>query len=167
MNADVEVWQPEFEGQRPPFQRGNTLGFQPGHTLSLKHGAKSPRIQGERAAAVWAELTEDGLPIWMSEVDRFQLESFVFAYGQVRGLREWLAERPPAQPNGKSWPVEDSLHKWERRLQMYIDRLGFNPVERARLGRDTAIAQSSVAASVAALEARGAAAQARYEGGAT
>lgn len=164
MTAEVEAWTPAFEGQRPPFQPGNTLGFKPGNMLAVRHGAKSPRLQGERATAVYAELVEDGEPAWLQDVDRSQLEAWCWAEGTCRMLREWLDRHEPLQPNGKPWPASDELLKWERRAQSHRDALGFNPLARARLGRDTAIAQSSVAANLAALEARGAAARARHEG---
>ena len=130
MTAEVE--RPSWS--RPPFAVGNDL--------AVRHGAFSARVQGERAAAVLAELKAVG-PEWLGDVDSFQLESWAFAEGQCRGLRAWLSERSPLRPDGKPWPASDELLKWERRAQASKDALGFNPLARAKGLRDTAVAAAA------------------------
>jgi hypothetical protein len=129
MSQSSEVEHPSWS--RPAFEAGNTVG--------MRHGAHSPRVQGERAAAVLAEL-KDVAPDWLTAADSAQVESYCFALGQVRALQGWLADKPVTRPNGSPWPVEKSLHLWQRRLQESIDRLGFNPISRARGVRDSAVA---------------------------
>lgn len=126
----------------------------PGNTLALKHGAHSPRVQGDRAAEVLTEVLAADPP-WLQHVDRHELEAWCFAEGQCRGLRAWLAERPPLQPNGKPWPASDELLRWSRRAASHRDSLGFTPLARARLGRDTAVAHSAMADGLEAIRAAG------------
>ncbi len=130
--------------------------FEPGNAVAVTHGGRSLKVQSERAAAVWNELLDDGEPPWLSYVDAFQLEAWTWAEGQCRGLRAWLATRDPVQPNGKAWPASDELLKWERRAQTARDALGFNPLARARLGRDTAVAQAAAVNALDAIRATGA-----------
>lgn len=139
-----EVSRPAW--QRPAFPARNLVG--------MRHGAYSPRVQGERAAEVLAEVLA-AAPPWLQRVDRHELEAWCFAEGQCRGLRAWLAERPPLQASGKPWPASDELLRWSRRAASHRDALGFNPLARARLGRDTAVAHSAMADSLEAVRAAG------------
>jgi len=134
-----EGWVPAFEGQRPPFQ--------PGHTLSVRHGTYSVRLVGEDAAAMLEELRESGAP-WLAEVDGAELEAWLRAESQVRRLAEHLDKVGVLDGKGNPRPAAAELRAFERLAAARRAALGLNPSARAVLGRDTAVARAAAQASL-------------------
>jgi hypothetical protein len=100
--------------------------FQPGHTLSLRHGARSPRtyqplarelVAGVLVERPWLAGYPEALAAWSEAEARCDL------------LRRWLADRELLDDAGVSEQVTGALH-WLTRLETVADRL------RQRLGLD-------------------------------
>lgn len=138
--AEDGSWTPAFEGQRPPLQ--------PGHMLSVRHGANSERLVKADAADLLAALAATDAP-WLADVDAVALESWCFAVSMVRRLRVAVAEENAPEKR------HDQLLAWERRLDRVQAALGFDPLSRERLTRDAAVARSIAAQGLAAVQARG------------
>ncbi len=122
---------------RPPFE--------PGHTLSTRHGAYSSRVVEPVAARLVAEL-EASAPEWIETVDRAAVDAWARAESQVEVVDRWLTEHGgPVDDKGKVRPAADLLVRLERRAADARTRLGLDPLARARLGRDTASARLDLA----------------------
>jgi hypothetical protein len=152
VSADVPAeWVPSFPGQRPPFQ--------PGHELSTRHGAYSPR----KVAPLAAELVD----LMLSDPDVAYLRAGSFrpalwawarAESQVQLLTEYLA----ARGNGGVGDLADErmraaymlLHRAEARADRSRARLGLDPLSRARLGRDIASGKGAEDAALLLTELR-------------
>jgi len=145
--GDVEGWTPEFDGQRPPFPPGNDLGvkLQPGHELSTRHGAYSPRRVEPLAAELVDQVLDDpDIPYLQMPSYRLAVWAWARAEAQVQLLTEYLADR--AGESGVGDLDDESiraayllLHRAEARADRSRSKLGLDPLSRARLGRDVAL----------------------------
>jgi hypothetical protein len=131
-----EGWVPEFDGQRPPFQSGNTL--------AVTHGARSPRVIEPMAA----ELRDRALAAapylgdarWAGE-----LEAWSRAEARVQVLLAYEDRvGGPLADDGTPRSHLGELHRAETRAQSARDRLGLNPAAAARLASYLASAERSV-----------------------
>ncbi len=120
-------------GTRSTWERAPQVG--PGNHLAAKHGAKSSRLVRERVEAWLADLEAEDAP-WLATVDRAALWAWGWAESECALLREWLAEHGPLDPEGKPWPAEDLMLRWDRRATEARGRLGFDTLSRARMHRD-------------------------------
>lgn len=130
----------------PPLELGNTL--------SVRHGAHSPRLADERARRILDELSAEP-PAWLESCDRAALAAWATAEARTELLREWLSKRAPLRRDGKPWPAEDLLLRWERRAADARARLGFDPASRARIRRDNVTGAAIAAAGLDAVRAAG------------
>jgi len=151
-----QPWRPEFEGQRPPFQ--------PGNTAALVTGYKSPRAVQVRAAVLLRELLAE-LPELDRPRYRFDAEAWSFAEARAQLVREHEAVVGMADGKGNLRNV-DRLRAYERDAAQARDRLGLGPLSEARMRRDQGAAVAfagpellaeRVAAGRAILDARAAA----------
>lgn len=167
---------PAFEGQRPPFQPGNTIGrrLQPGHELSTRHGAYSPRKVDPLAREIVEAILEDPTTPMHVTAAAYRLELWALgrAEARVQLLTEWLDEvagdrlvAPPGSHRVKAANLE--LHRAETRAASARSRLGLTPVSAAKLGKNVAqgqVAQADMALRMKAMhDAEQAKAQARAE----
>jgi hypothetical protein len=60
--------------------------FQPGHTLSLRHGAYSPRVVEPLARRLLGEFAE-AKPVWIEQVDTAALTAWARAEARCEVLR--------------------------------------------------------------------------------
>lgn len=154
IDPDTGEWSPVFPGQRPPLQ--------PGHQLSLVHGAYSPQRVETMAAGIVKELLDSPscpahlrddpeafaplLELWGSAMAVCRLLRAALTTGDVlAGLSEFTegleTERRPAmgQVNRKTrvrrtGPILDALHRHETRAMNLSVRLGLDAASRARAG---------------------------------
>lgn len=127
-------WTPEFPGQRPPFQ--------PGHTLSMRHGAYSERRIGPLAEQLAADLLADPTtPDYLREA-RFAGAVLAWARAEavVRLYLAWLDAQDLDKPARGALAVLEALRKAEAAAATARSRLGLDPVSRAKLARDLATA---------------------------
>lgn len=139
-----EPWIPEFEGQRPPFQ--------PGNTLAVTHGAYSPArvdpIAQELIAGLWSDPTLEYL-----QAPRFarSVHQWAIAQAKVDLLSDWVdgmdIQQAADSDRGKTSPLE-LLRKWMTTAQGYAQRLGLDPLSAARLGKDIAGTRQADAATL-------------------
>lgn len=158
MTGDVvDGWVPAFEGQRPPFQPGNTLGAKPGNELGLRHGAYSPRrvdpLARELVEQTVAHLPQLGAPQWAPA-----MWAWARAEAQVQLLVEYLSVAGAVAGDGVGDLGDEKvraayllLHRAEARADRSRARLGLDPLSAARLGRDKAAASVDVARLMAEL----------------
>lgn len=137
--AEVQPW------QRPPFPEG--------HTVTLRHGARSPRVYGDLARHLATGLTED-----RPDLERFPeaVAAWATAEAQATLLRRHLDLVGTLDENGL--PREGLLvwlKNFETRAEKARATLGLDPRSEATLARErTAAALHTV--DLAALAERGA-----------
>jgi hypothetical protein len=107
---------------------------------SLRHGALSSRLVGEEAAAMVAELRASGAP-WLEGLDAVALEAWAYSAVTCRRLRAWIDEHGDFDAKGEPRHAHRLLLQWERRLDRAAQRLGLDPLARAVLARDSALAR--------------------------
>jgi len=138
-------WVPAFEGQRPPLQ--------PGHELTLKHGAYSPRYVDPAAEELRVAILEDpGTPAHVrSPVNRYELAAMCRAQVQAELAAKSLAEHidrcdgdlvKAARADG-FMSAALLMHRAEQRAASGRSRLGLNSAAAARLGKDVAVGNAA------------------------
>jgi hypothetical protein len=134
--------------QRPPFR--------PGHTLSMRHGAYSPRRYEPLAAEMIDQVLEHAAQpgsstAYLSEPSyRPALWSWAKTEAQLQLIEEWLAEHGD-QAGGfidGEGEMRGPANYWLRlsaSAAKQRESLGMTPLSRARLGRDVASSQVDLA----------------------
>lgn len=154
MSSTHAEWVPAFEGQRPPFE--------PGHELSMRHGAYSPRRVDPLAETFVALVVADpvGLPAAAPQY-RPALWAWARAEAQVQLLTEYLEKAAEETEDGIGDLDDDAvraayllLHRAEARADRSRARLGLDPLSAARLGRDRAAGAVDMARLMAEMERR-------------
>jgi hypothetical protein len=137
-------WTPEFPGQRP--------AFQPGHELSTRHGAYSPRKVEPRAAELVAMVEDDPSVTWLTPVDRSALWGWARTLAMVERVAAHVQVLSEAAANGvgdltskQLAAAHALLDRSETRLVKAESRLGFDPLSRSKLGRNVAAARLDLA----------------------
>lgn len=150
-SVDVEGWVPAFPGQRPPLQ--------PGHELTVTHGAYSPRKVDPLAQELVDLVLGDQSTAYLQAGHwRPALYAWARAEAQVQLVSEWLADQAT-----EKHPLGDLgdervraayllLHRAETRATTGRTRLGLDPLSAARLGRDKTAAALDAAQLMAQLE---------------
>ena len=150
-DQETTSWSPAFFSQRPPFQ--------PGHELSLHHGAYSDRKLAPVVEQVLADVLDDPACGYLT-APRFaaELRSWAVNEARCRLLESYLAKLAEASGDELGDPTSERtqaawslLHRCETRAQSGRDRLGLSPAAAARLGRDKAAAGIDVAMIMAQL----------------
>lgn len=151
MTDQVAEWTPAFEGQRPPFP--------PGHELSLRHGAFSPRKIDPLAEQYAQGLMDHGDAYLRQPVYRAAVWAWARAEAQCQLLTEYLVDKAKAAGNEVGNLDDDAtkaayllLHRAENRANTLRARLGLDPLSRARLGKDAAAGSLDAARMMAELE---------------
>jgi hypothetical protein len=145
--AEDGTWTPAFEGQRPPWQRGNLA--------ALKHGAKSVLSLSKRADEIREELVDDAPVKDPADGAAFDLCALTLAQAEVAALlvqrvrRDQLdavalGERLSAEEMQAHARLAQDLRGWINSCGRLLTMLGMTPLSRAQLGLDIARAQESV-----------------------
>ena len=156
-----EQWAPQNERQHPPFGAGNQV--------AAVHGAHSERRVAPLAAEI--ERGARALPSWPDYLDEPTYAPAVAAWCRAEAIVEllwrWLGEQDPldalASTSESTTDVEEfrggsrsrtkgrrvesvlaQLARWEATAARHRQRLGLDPLSRARLGRDHAAARVDV-----------------------
>jgi hypothetical protein len=136
---------------RPPFQ--------PGHWLSTKHGAWSPRkvepLAAELVEQLLAHAREDRSPVAYLAEPSYLLT--IWALGRTEAriqlVSEWLLDRgSELDEAGGAVGAANLLNKLESRAESLRSKLGLDPLSRARLGRDVSAAKVDMAKLMADLD---------------
>jgi hypothetical protein len=152
----VTDWTPAFEGQRPPFQ--------PGHELSVQHGAYSPRkVDPIADELVRLVLADPDVPYLRAAAYRPALIAWARAEAQVQLLSEYLEKAAAATDDGvgdldleRVRTAYLLLHRAEVRASSGRQRLGLDPLSRAKLGKDVAIGSAVAGRALQDWQAKGA-----------
>lgn len=152
-----EGWVPAFPGQRPPFEEGNTVGrrFGPGHEVSVKHGAYSPRhVEPAAEELRQAILSDPAMPAHLrSPINGLELAAMCRAHVQAELAAKSLGEcvdrcdgdLVKAATVDGFMPAALLLHRAEQRASAARSRLGLNSSAAARLGKHVSQGQAAQA----------------------
>lgn len=117
---------------------------EPGNTIALKHGAWSPRKVEPLAAELVEQVALNAS--WLRDYDRPAVWAWARTEARVQLLSEWLADRGgDLDDEGAVRPAAALLDRLEARAESLRARLGFDPLSRARLGRDTVASELDLA----------------------
>ena len=145
--------------------------FKPGNTLRLSHGVFSDRMVAPRATkfvdAVLQIAAADGSPIAYLRDPTYRpaLVAWGRSEAQQDLLEQFLDELGPIDNEGKIRPAAELLERVARRAERMRSRLGLDPLSRATLAKDLAVAQSTH--DLDRLKALGASILAAHEAGET
>lgn len=141
-DQETTSWVPQFAGQRPPFPKNNELA-------ATHHGAYSPR-RVEPRAAEYADAALEIAEVDGSPVAYLADPSYgpaLRAWGRSEAaqdlVEEFLAELGPIDDEGKIRPAAELLERVARRAERMRSRLGLDPLSRATLAKDLAVAQTT------------------------
>lgn len=128
---------------RPPFE--------PGHELSVKHGAYSPRkVDPLARELVESFLRDASLGYLQAPSFRPALWAWARAEAQIQLLTEYLEQVGKGGvgdlANERVKAAYMLLHRAEARAERTRGRLGLDPLSRARLGKDVAQGRAADAA---------------------
>jgi hypothetical protein len=130
------------DGELRPGANGSWPPFPPGHQLSLRHGAYSPRRVDPLAAEILEHLlTDDAVGYLRAPRWRLAVLALCRAEAQVQLLTEYLAKAGDGVGDLDSERVRSAyllLHRAEARAIQLRGRLGLDPLSAARLGKDRA-----------------------------
>jgi hypothetical protein len=127
-------WVPQFEGQRPPFARGNEL--------ELVHGGRAV-VSNLPEATRLAELLREHVPGY-SEGDAPLLELYALCLCRVASMERWLAEHEADDPEPYNIDrVRQELRHQTTAARRLADDLGLSPKSRASMMGDLAAARAA------------------------
>jgi hypothetical protein len=140
------VWSPAFEGQRPPFE--------PGHELSVKHGAYANVKLGNRVDELAAELQPlvpgyrppDQIMVRLLALTLARIEAAVAALERVDEAtagKELVAYTSSSA--AQLHRLREDLRGWINTARRLANDLGMGTVVRIRLGLDVAQVRRSSA----------------------
>lgn len=147
LNPDGSVWVPEFEGQRPPFQKGNRLSV--GNRGPLKAGHKSARVYGPLAKAIRAELKRtDGLEYLADGSFADALYAYSIAEAQMRLYAEWVDTQPMevVMSDAEGTPPWEVLRQLEVRAGNLGKLLGLHPRVSPEVSEQIRVARTRIEA---------------------
>ena len=131
LNPDGSVWVPEFEGQRPPFQRGNRVSV--GNRGPLRHGASSARVYTPVAKEIEAELRSmpDLKYLWEPEFEALRW-GYCLALARERVYEAYVdgmegPEQWGRAPEGGVTPPAEELRQLMSRTLTFARRIGLTP----------------------------------------
>lgn len=109
--------------------------FAAGHTLTLRHGAFSPRsVEPLAAELIEGTIAEGG---YLAEPDyRPAVEAWARAEARCILLDAWLQEHGLLDAKGRPHPAAEYAGRLERLAAEHRSRLGLDPRSRAALGKD-------------------------------
>jgi len=121
-------WTPAFEGQRPPFE--------PGHELSVRHGAYSELRLGKRVDELVPDLREQVVGYRSSDEVMVRLLAVSLARAEAHAAALEAASEPSVLKE-----LDVQLHRWVNRAAALCVQLGMSSMARGRLGVDVAVAR--------------------------
>lgn len=126
--------------------------FEPGNEMALRHGAWSPRKIEPLALEILQPVLDlaatDGAPTsYLADVTyRATLHAWARTEARIQLVHEWLMDRgSEVDKDGEALGASNLLNQLEARAESLRARLGLDPLSRARLGRDLAVGQKSLA----------------------
>ena len=142
--SEAESWTPAFPGQRPPFE--------PGNTVSVKHGARSVVQLRPRAEEIRAQLVEAAPVAEAADGAQFDIAAGLLAHAERALLILEGSQRLEIEAINAGAPMDVAERQnlarlsadtrgWLNSAMRALDRLGMNPTARARLGLDLASAR--------------------------
>jgi hypothetical protein len=124
-------WTPEFEGQRPPFEAGNSL--------ARKHGVYSALEIGPLQDQILENLT--AVAPLNAASDDHALRLLAGRLAQIELATLWVSKNGLLNSKGKLHAIVTELPKWESSARNMMRELGLTTLSRAELGLDIARTQ--------------------------
>ena len=127
--------------------------FAPGNEVAVKHGARSDRLVRPRALEIAADLAaDDALPDYLRQATyRPALLAYATTLARAERVQVWLEATAPEHgvpeldEAGDVRGATRLLERLEGSAARQRQELGLTPLSRARLGKDVAVAQVSLA----------------------
>jgi hypothetical protein len=117
---------------REPARRYSWPPLEPGHTLTLRHGARSHRTIAPLAESLAAELVESAP--WVGHpAFRSTLERWAFAEAQCIQRREWISEHGLLAEDGSEQHSSAELARNEATAAKAAAELGLSPAAMVRV----------------------------------
>lgn len=117
------AWSPQFEGQRPPFERG--------HELSVKHGAYSVVKLGPRVDELADALRVEVGALYRAS-DELAVRLLALCVARIEAAWAALEAAAPDQHT----LLDTRTRGWVNTAGKLMNELGLTPAARARLGLD-------------------------------
>jgi hypothetical protein len=153
----------EVDPGRGPARGYTWAPFTAGHTVSLKHGAHSPRVVGPLAEQLEAGLNERA-PWASAEAFAPTRAAWAWAEAQSAVLRSFLDEHGVLDEDHQPRPAVDLLGRVESRAERLRTELGLTPMALAKLLSSLSnVNPAAAAGGLDALVAAGAAVRERAE----
>lgn len=135
----------EEEPERHPARGYTWPPFEEGNTAAVTHGAYSPRrvdpLADGLVAGVLVAAGEPGAPTayLMEPSYRPALWAWARCEARVQLVTEWLMDHgDDVNEKGEVVPAAEYLRRWEAQALKHRERLGLDPLARAKLGKDLA-----------------------------
>lgn len=128
---DENGWTPDFPGQRPPFE--------PGNTVAVRHGAHSPSIFGTRAAQI-AERVAAIVPNY-NPSHAPTVELLARELARIELADEWLDQHGILDSQGRPQGILKMRSVWTNSAARLANDLALNPTAQAKLGLHVARAR--------------------------
>ena len=132
-------------GSIAPPRRYSWPPVEAGNTVSLKHGARSPRIYEPLAR----DLLEQVRPAvtWWTTADEPTIWAWAIVESRAHLIRTWLEDRGSEvdEETGDVLGASRQLDRLDARCESLRSKLGLDPLSRARLGRDVAAGKVDLA----------------------
>ena len=136
-NPRVGAVSRSYDGKRPPSgipaRHYKWEPFQPGHELSMRHGAWSERRVAPLAARLVAEVVE-GNSYLQDAAYASALQSWGRTEARIELVTTYMLEHGDLDGDGSVRPAADLLNRLEARAENLRARLGLDPLSRSRLG---------------------------------
>ena len=118
--------------------------FQPGNELQLRHGAYSPRRTDPLAVEIAEHITAGA--DWLRPCDALSVHALARTEARLQLVSEWLEDHGgDIDGEGEVRGAAILLDRLEARAESLRSKLGLDPLSRARLGRDIAVANVDLA----------------------
>lgn len=152
VNPDGSPWEPEFGGQRPPFQ--------PGNDLAVTHGAYSRSRTDPIARRFIEEIVSDEATAYLAApAYHSTLWNWAMLMAQCELIQTYIEGMSFAEASNSSRGAVsplDLLARFTRSALTLAKELGLTPLSRARLGKSISSTQVDLATLLSRAEDRAA-----------
>ncbi len=122
--------------------------FEPGNVVAVKHGAWSPRRVDPLATELVEQVTSS--VDWLRPCDSSAVWAWARCEARVQLVTEFLMDHGgDLGADDATRRASDLLTRLEARAESLRSKLGFDPLSRARLGRDVAASKVDLASIIA------------------
>lgn len=126
---------------KPPWvRRDSSPPFEVANELRTTHGANSPRRVDPLMTALLSAVAGDDVELsWLRPADQPSVRAWARTEARITLVSEWLAlHGGDLDEHGEVRAASHLLNRLEARAESLRSKLGFDPLSRAKLGKDVA-----------------------------